>query len=89
MRMYKDSIQAYNKRIIDLACSVGSVKYQTSLFCIDLAPSCWVHIKKPRCDISQYTPHAQSITHCYFNCSIQTDLSTPFCEYYIYIDSAN
>jgi hypothetical protein len=37
--MLKDLIQPYNKRIIDLACSVCTVKYQTSVFCIDLAPS--------------------------------------------------
>jgi hypothetical protein len=29
----------YNKPIIDLACSVCTVKYQTSVFCMDLAPS--------------------------------------------------
>jgi hypothetical protein len=31
--------QPKNKPIIDLACSVCIVKYQTSVFCIDLAPS--------------------------------------------------
>ncbi len=41
-----DSVQPYNKRIIDLACSV-CVKYQT---------------KKPRSDISYYRPHARSIS---------------------------
>jgi hypothetical protein len=34
-----DSVQPYNKPIIDLACSVCTVKYQTSVFCMDLAPS--------------------------------------------------
>ena len=32
-------VQPYNKPIIDLACSVCAVKYQTSVFCMDLAPS--------------------------------------------------
>ena len=31
--------QPYNKPIIDLACSVCTVKYKTSVFCMDLAPS--------------------------------------------------
>jgi hypothetical protein len=31
-----DSVQPYNKPIIDLACSVCTVKYQTSVFCMDL-----------------------------------------------------
>jgi hypothetical protein len=35
--MLTDSVQPYN--IIDLACSVFTVKYQTSVFCMDLAPS--------------------------------------------------
>jgi hypothetical protein len=30
---------SYNKPIIDLACSVCTMKYQTSVFCMDLAPS--------------------------------------------------
>jgi hypothetical protein len=34
-----DSVQPYNKPIIDLACLVCTVKYQTSVFCMDLAPS--------------------------------------------------
>jgi hypothetical protein len=34
-----DSVQPYNKPIIDLACSVCTVKYQTSVFCMDLARS--------------------------------------------------
>jgi hypothetical protein len=33
------AVQPYNKPIIDLACSVCTVKYQTSIFCMDLAPS--------------------------------------------------
>jgi hypothetical protein len=33
-----DSVQPYNKPIIDLACSVCTVKYQTSVFCMNLAP---------------------------------------------------
>jgi hypothetical protein len=34
-----DSVQLYNKPIIDLACSVCTVKYQSSVFWMDLAPS--------------------------------------------------
>ncbi len=30
--MLTDSVQLYNKPIIDLACSVCTVKYQTSVF---------------------------------------------------------
>jgi hypothetical protein len=37
--MLTDSVQPYNKPIIDLACLVCTVKYQTSVFCMDLAPS--------------------------------------------------
>jgi hypothetical protein len=37
--MLTDSVQPYNKPIIDLACSVCTVKYQTSVFCMDLARS--------------------------------------------------
>jgi hypothetical protein len=37
--MLTDSVQPYNKPIIDLACSVCTVKYQTSVFCMGLAPS--------------------------------------------------
>jgi hypothetical protein len=37
--MLTDSVQPYNKPIIDLACSVCTVKYQTSVFCVDLVPS--------------------------------------------------
>ena len=58
-----DSVQPYNKPIIDLACSVCTVKYQTSVF------FAWtsllrrsVHTKQPRSDISQYRPHARSIS---------------------------
>ena len=32
--MLTDSVQPYNKPIIDLACSVCTVKCQTSVFCI-------------------------------------------------------
>ena len=32
--MLTDSVQPYNKPITDLACSVYTVKYQTSVFCI-------------------------------------------------------
>jgi hypothetical protein len=32
--MLTDSVQQYNKPIIDLACLVCTVKYQTSVFCI-------------------------------------------------------
>ncbi len=38
--MLTDSIQPYNKPIIVLACSVCTVKYQTSVFCMDLALQC-------------------------------------------------
>ena len=56
-----DSVQPYNKPIIDLACSVCTVKYQTSVFCMDLAPSSLgPYTKKPRSDISQYRPHAHA-----------------------------
>ncbi len=36
--MLTDLVQSYNKPIIDLglACSVCTVKYQTSVFCMDL-----------------------------------------------------
>ncbi len=37
--MLTDSVQRYNRPIIDLACSVCTMKYQTSVFCMDLAPS--------------------------------------------------
>ena len=37
--MLIDSVQPYNKPIIDVAYSVCTVKYQTSVFCMDLAPS--------------------------------------------------
>jgi hypothetical protein len=49
--MLTDSVQPYNKPIIDLACSVCTVKYQT---------------KKPLSDISQYRPHARSISRYYY-----------------------
>ncbi len=48
LHMLTDSIQPYNKPIIDLACSVCTVKYQTSL----LRRS--VHTKKPRSDTTSY-----------------------------------
>jgi hypothetical protein len=61
--MLTDSVQPYNKPIIDLACSVCTVKYQTSVFCMVLAPSSLGHTKKPRSDISQYRPNkARSIS---------------------------
>jgi hypothetical protein len=67
-RMLTHSVQPYNKPIIDLACSVCTVKYQT--YCMFFA---WtsllrrsVHAKKPRSDISQYRPHARSIRHYYY-----------------------
>jgi hypothetical protein len=44
--MLTDSVQPYNKPIIDLACSVCK--------------------KKPRSDISQYRPHARSISRYYY-----------------------
>ena len=59
--MLTDSVQPYNKPIIDLACSVCNVKYQTSL----LHRS--VHTKKPRSHISQYRPYARSISLYYIN----------------------
>ncbi len=37
--MLTDSVQPYNKLIIDLACSVCTLRYQTSVFCMDFAPS--------------------------------------------------
>jgi hypothetical protein len=55
--MLTDSVQPYNKPIIDLACSVCTVKYQTFRRS--------VHTKKPLSDISQYRvyrPHARSIS---------------------------
>jgi hypothetical protein len=36
--MLTDSVQPYNKPIIDLACSVRTVQYQTSVFGMDIAP---------------------------------------------------
>jgi hypothetical protein len=38
-RVLTDSVQPYNKPIIDFACSVCTVKYLTSVFCMDLASS--------------------------------------------------
>jgi hypothetical protein len=35
--MLTDAVQQYNKPIIHLTCSVCTVKYQTSVFCMDLA----------------------------------------------------
>ncbi len=61
--MLIDSVQPYNKPIIDLACSVCTVKYQTSVFCMDLPRSFVARsILKPRSDISQYRPQARSIS---------------------------
>ncbi len=59
----------YNKPIIDLACSVCTVKYQTSVF---LHGPRSFYTKKPRSDISQYRPHARSISLYY----IVTDIVT-------------
>ncbi len=56
-----NSVQPYNKPIIDLACSVCTVKYQTSVFCMDLA-SFVARSKKPRSDIPQFRPQARSIS---------------------------
>ena len=60
------TVQPYNKPIIDLACSVCTVKYQTSVF------FAWtsllrrlVRTKKPWSDISHYRPHARSISRYY------------------------
>jgi hypothetical protein len=61
--MLTDSVQPYNKPIIDLACSVCTVKYQTSVFLAWTSLLCRsIHTKKPRSDISQYRPHARSIS---------------------------
>ena len=46
--MIKYLIQPYSKQFIYLACSVCTVKYQTSVFCINLARS--IATKKPRSD---------------------------------------
>ena len=58
------SVQPYNNPIIDLACSVCTLKYQTYVFFF-----AWTslirrsfHTKKPRSDISQYRPHARLIS---------------------------
>ncbi len=68
--MLTDSVQPYNKPIIDLACSVCTVKYQTSL----LHRS--VHTNKPRSDISQYRPYARSISLYYTNTDTALNLKT-------------
>ena len=60
--MLTDSVQPYNKPIIDLDYSVCILKYQTSVFWMDLALLRSVHTRKPRSDISQYRPHARSIS---------------------------
>jgi hypothetical protein len=57
--MLKDSVQPYNKPIIDLACSVCTVKYQTSAEFWH-GPCSFVHTKKPRSDISQYMQTSRS-----------------------------
>jgi hypothetical protein len=49
-----------------LACSVCTVKYQTSVFCMDLVARSI--LKKPLSDISQYRPHARSISSYYSTC---------------------
>ena len=60
--MLTDSVQPYNKPIIDLACSVCTVKYQISVFAWTSLLRRSVHTNKPRSDISQYRPHAWSIS---------------------------
>jgi hypothetical protein len=57
-----DSVQPYNKPIIDLACSVCTVEYQTLFFAWTSLLRRSVHTKKPRSDISQYRPQARSIS---------------------------
>jgi hypothetical protein len=60
--MLTDSVQPYNKPIIDLACSVCTVKYQTSVFCMVTSLLCRsVHTKKTSVwySISQYRPHTR------------------------------
>jgi hypothetical protein len=64
-RMLTDSVKPYNKPIIDLACSVCTVKYQTSFFAWTSLLRRSVHTKKPRSDISQYRPHSRSISRYY------------------------
>jgi hypothetical protein len=62
--MLTDSVQPYNTPIIDLTCSVCTVKYIRPLFfawTLFLRRS--VHTKKPRSDISQYRPRAWSINN--------------------------
>jgi hypothetical protein len=60
--MLTDSVQPYNKPIIDLACEISDLFFAwTSL----LRRS--VHTKKPRSDISQYRPHARSISRYYYH----------------------
>ena len=55
--MLTDSVQPYNKPIIDLACSVCTVKYQTSVFLHGPRSFVARSILKPRSDISQYRPN--------------------------------
>ncbi len=65
--LHEKHIQPFSKWIIDLACSVCSVKYQTSVFFAwTLLLRHSVHTKKPWSDISQDRPHARSITLYYY-----------------------
>jgi hypothetical protein len=59
MYMLTDSVQPYITPIIDLACSVCTVKYQISVFSWTSLIRRSVHTKQPRSDISQYIPHAR------------------------------
>ncbi len=68
--MLTNSVQPYNKPIVDLACSV-------CMYCeiSDLCFLAWTslirrsaHTKKPWSGISQYRPHARSIILSYFIC---------------------
>jgi hypothetical protein len=66
--MLTDSVQPYNKPIIDLACSVCTVKYQTSVFCMDRPRSFVARsiLKNLGLIVSQYRPHARSISRYYY-----------------------
>jgi hypothetical protein len=61
--MLTDSVQPYNKPIIDLACSVCTVKYQTFVFLHE--NSYW---KTSVWYFTVYRPHARSISR-YYNLS--------------------
>jgi hypothetical protein len=66
--MLTDSVQAYNKPIIDLACSVTSVLWNIRplFFAWTSLLRRSVHTKKTRSDISQYRSHARSISRYYY-----------------------